>query len=99
MTLPPAGHLPAVPDTSDRRYFEATRHSLSGDFLRYWEAHGGVAIFGYPISEPFDQNGRLVQYFERNRFELHPQLPPEYRVQLGLLGKDLALRNDYLLGQ
>ncbi len=68
-------------------YFKETQHSLSGPFLRYWQQHGGLAIFGYPISEPMTENGFLTQYFERNRFELHPEFagtPNE--VLLGLLG-------------
>jgi subtilisin family serine protease len=85
-----------VPETPNRRYFAATRHTLSGDFLRYWEANGGLAIFGYPTSEQFTENGRTVQYFERNRFELFPNNEPAYRVQLGLLGTDLAQRNGYI---
>jgi hypothetical protein len=91
--FPPA---PPVESTADRRYFAETRHTLAGDFLAYWEARGGLAMFGFPISEPAEEGGRLVQYFERNRFELHPEAPPEHRVQLGLLGRDLARRNGYL---
>jgi subtilisin family serine protease len=90
--------LPPQPDTGQHRYFAATRHTLSGEFLRYWEANGGLALFGYPISEPAVEQGYLVQYFERNRFELHPELPPAYRVSLGLLGSELARRNGYLPG-
>lgn len=87
---------PPLPTTRDRVYFAETNHTLSGDFLRYWEANGGLAIFGFPISEPFTERGRLVQYFERNRFELHAELPTAYRVSLGLLGSDLARRNGYV---
>jgi CBS domain-containing protein len=68
---------PAVPALPDARYFAATGHNLSGAFQRYWEARGGLAIFGYPISEAVqeDVNGTplTVQYFERARFELHPE--------------------------
>lgn len=86
---------PAVPNSASRRYFSTTRHTLVNEFLTFWERNGDLAIFGYPISEAFEENGRLVQYFERNRFELHPTLPPQYRVSLGLLGNDLAVRNGY----
>ena len=77
-------------------YFTQTGHRLGGAFLVYWQTHGGLAIFGYPISEEFAEisptDGQLytVQYFERNRFELHPENPPPYTVLLGLLGVDLA---------
>jgi hypothetical protein len=72
----------------DSVYFPQTGHNLSGEFLRYWQANGGLRIFGYPISEPFIENGYLVQYFERNRFEYHPQNQPPYNVLLGRLGAD-----------
>ncbi len=79
-------------------YFAATNHSLSNDgapFLSYWKAGGGLAQFGYPLSEPLqevstDGNTYTVQYFERQRFEYHPeQSNPRYRVLLGLLGVQL----------
>jgi hypothetical protein len=89
----PAG----APRTADvtHQWFPEVQHSLSGTFLQYWTAHGGLALFGYPISEPFEEvnpaDGKLytVQYFERNRFEAHPEFagtPAE--VLLGLLGVD-----------
>ncbi len=86
----------------DRVYFPETRHSLAGDFLRYWQDNGGLAIFGYPISEPFNEvsptDGKvyLVQYFERNRFELHPENAPPFNVLLGLLGTDFARDRGYI---
>ena len=73
-------------------YFPQTQHAIDADFTTYWEPHGGLAVFGYPISEPFtevsptDGKPYLVQYFERNRLEYHPELPGPYRVSLGLLG-------------
>ncbi|HLI50762.1 MAG TPA: kelch repeat-containing protein [Thermomicrobiaceae bacterium] len=67
-------------------YFDVTGHNLCGDFRGYWQAHGGLAIFGYPISEPFEQNGETVQYFERARFELPAGKSGISQVQLGRLG-------------
>ncbi len=73
-------------------YFAATGHSLNSGFLSYWQANGALAQFGYPISEetaevsPTDGRTYTVQYFERARFEYHPELPDPYRVSLGLLG-------------
>jgi hypothetical protein len=84
----PAGPLPGL----DAVYFPQTRHNLSGDFLGYWQANGGLPIFGYPISEPFVERGYTVQYFERNRFELHPENSPPYNVLLGRLGADVTER-------
>ena len=76
-------------------YVAATGHTLRGPFRAYWETHGGLDLYGYPISEPFaevnpdDGQTYTVQYFERNRFEYHPGAPPEYQVLLGLLGNTL----------
>ena len=72
-------------------YFAETGHTLRGGFLDYWQNRGGIAIFGFPLSEEFQEVGEggivyTVQYFERNRFEYHPEAPPEYRVLLGRLG-------------
>lgn len=79
-------------------HFEATGHTLNGAFKRYWEANGGLARFGYPITEeliePEAGSGRprVVQYFERNRFEHYPEFSnTPYEVQLGRLG-DAMLR-------
>jgi hypothetical protein len=84
----------AFANTAGKIYFPETQHSLAEPFLSYWNKYGGLAIFGYPISEPFqeksDTDGKtyMVQYFQRNRFEFHPENPAPYDVLLGLLGKD-----------
>ncbi|MGI8589067.1 MAG: GH39 family glycosyl hydrolase [Chloroflexia bacterium] len=65
-----------------------TGHHLGGPFLDYWRVHGGLTLFGYPISEEFVENGLRVQWFERARFEFHPELPANFRVSLGLLGDE-----------
>ena len=53
-----------------------------------------LALFGLPISAEFRQliNGTTytVQYFERARFEYHAENPAAYRVQTGLLGREVA---------
>ncbi len=73
--------------TADRAYMDQTGHSLSGAFLSYWKTNGGIDLFGYPISEPMMQNGFQVQWFERARFEYHPELARSGQaVQLSLLG-------------
>ncbi|MCX7791093.1 MAG: glycoside hydrolase family 5 protein [Chloroflexaceae bacterium] len=76
------------------RYFPETQHSLCPPFRAFWERNGGLATFGYPISEPLTEaveGGRVltVQYFERSRFEEHPDQPPARRVQLSRLGAEL----------
>ncbi len=68
-------------------YFDETGHNVRHGFLKYFQAHGGVEAFGLPLTEEFFEQGRAVQYFERARFEYHPeQVGTPYEVQLGLLG-------------
>jgi hypothetical protein len=80
----------------DHLLFSETGHSLGGPFRKFWEETGGLAVYGYPISEeitetsPTDGQEYTVQYFERNRFEYHPEAAgTSYEVQLGLLGASL----------
>lgn len=79
------------------RYFEETGHNVYGDFLEFYEKHGGLAIFGYPLTGEFTVDGRQVQYFQRARMELHPESPEPYNVQLGLLGDELGYRQPPIL--
>jgi plastocyanin len=84
----------AFADLPDHRFFAATGHSLNFGFKSYWEQNGGLAQFGYPISEEFLERGadgavRTVQYFERARFEYHYDLgTAPFAVQLGMLGRE-----------
>src|SRR4029079_17925292 len=52
-----------------------------------------LALFGLPISDLQTENiqGKdfQVQWFERARFELHPENAPPYNVLLGLLGNEI----------
>ena len=74
----------AFDSTDERAYFSQTGHALNGWFLKYWQDHGGVNVFGFPISEEVVENGRTVQYFERARFELVPgAADPTSGVALG----------------
>lgn len=83
-----------VENTPDRRFFPETGHTLAYGFKAFWEKNGGLEIFGYPISEEFTEGGYTVQYFERARFEYHPEhRGTRYEVQLGLLGTQLAERD------
>ena len=74
-------------------YFVETQHTLANGFQAFWKARGGLPIFGFPISEEFQetnaQDGKIytVQYFERARFEYHPEASEQFKVQLGLLGQ------------
>jgi uncharacterized protein YkwD len=74
--------------TASRAYVRETQHSLAAPFLSYWKSNGGLELYGYPISEPIQQDGMTVQWFERARMEHHPELASRGQaVQLTLLGK------------
>lgn len=76
-------------------YFPQTGHHVSEPFLGYWRAHGGIPIFGYPVTEELEVDGRTVQYFERARFEHHPELADVgYEVQIEHLGRTLLQERD-----
>jgi hypothetical protein len=76
----------------DCRYFTDTGHYVCDEFLQFFETRGGVEIFGFPISEEFDdpEHGLRVQYFQCARMELHPYNRDPYKVQLGLLADELG---------
>ncbi len=89
--------VPPVQQDGQSVYFPETGHSLSGVFLQYWRSRGGLMQFGYPISEPIQENGFTVQYFERVRMEHHPEYAgTPYEVLLGLLGRELLVRRGWL---
>ncbi|MDQ3929711.1 MAG: glycoside hydrolase family 99-like domain-containing protein [Chloroflexota bacterium] len=74
------------------KLFPETSRWVGGAFLRHWEKHGGLFVNGYPISDEFteqapDGKQYTVQYFERARFEFHPENPAPNNVLLGLLGR------------
>ncbi len=82
----------------DSQFFPPTNHTVRGKFLEYWRAQGGLAIFGYPLTDeilevnPADQKTYTVQWFERNRFEYHPEFKGTvYEVLLGLLGNQVTI--------
>lgn len=87
---PIASALIPSPDDPNIRYFAESGHTLSFAFKDFYDAHGGRAIFGYPITEQLTIDGLTVQYFQRARFEYHPENAAPYRVQLSLLGYEYA---------
>ena len=96
LTLLPAGsawapHALAAPaDQPSILCFRETGHCVQDPFRQFWLTHGGLPIYGFPITEQLVENGRTVQYFERQRLEFFPENPPQFQVQGGLLGRQIA---------
>jgi hypothetical protein len=76
--------------------FSQVPDCIDGRFAEFWQQNGGLPVFGLPKSPASQQQveGKtyLVQLFERNRFELHPENARPYDVLLGRLGDDLLKR-------
>jgi hypothetical protein len=90
----------AKPD-SDLQWFEQTGHTLGDSseagraIASAWTKLGGLSQFGYPLSQPFNEVSKddgknyTVQYFERQRFEYHPENKgTRFEVLLGRLGAE-----------
>lgn len=76
--------------------FPETNQEICGLFLTYWENNGGLPVFGMPVTAQFSELSsdtlaqQEVQYYERERFEHHPENDgTPYVILLGRLGVDL----------
>ena len=81
----------------DKQYFSETKHVVAGSFKQFYDQKGGLAQFGFPISEEVAENGRTVQYFQRARLEYDPLGSTlEQRVTIGLLGIEVLKGRGWL---
>lgn len=69
------------------RYYTETGNQVCYAFLTFYDHHGSTAQLGLPISNIVTVNGRLVQYFEKARFEYRSELPSGQRVVLTNIGQ------------
>jgi hypothetical protein len=55
----------------DPRYFPETGHAVDPLFRPFFESHGDLPVFGYPITESHfsAEHGRWLQYFQNARLE------------------------------
>ncbi|HKF94617.1 MAG TPA: hypothetical protein VKB96_08450, partial [Gammaproteobacteria bacterium] len=92
LVLLTASSIPAASAQGDARYFGETSHYLRGAFRYFWESHGGLANFGFPITEEYirKSDGRIVQYFERARFELAGVVNNNAVIELAWLGAEIS---------
>lgn len=77
---------------TSQRCFPETGFCIEGRIREFWEQNGGLPVFGFPIGpqkeEQIEGKPFQVQWFERNRLELHPENGRPYDVLLGRLGAD-----------
>ncbi|HYP18741.1 MAG TPA: hypothetical protein VEY08_01605, partial [Chloroflexia bacterium] len=70
-------------------------------FRRFYEANGGEAVFGKPLSPPFQEQGAdghpaLVQYYEYGRLEYRQSGAAQEEVVLGKLGFEVAISGSHV---
>ena len=95
---PFAGVARPAPTTATRRLLPRMRHTLGGRFLAYWQRVRRPGDLRLPAQRGVqrgqsatDGKTYTVQYFERARFEYHPEnAGPLYEVLLGFLGRDYS---------
>ncbi len=96
--------LPKASPSAPNYFPETGHAVSTPQFYQYWSSNGlqdpalnpyqrSLALFGYPITEAYTTTNTsgdtvLTQWFERARFEFHPNNPPAYQVLLGLLGTE-----------
>ena len=85
--------LAAVPGD---RLFPETGWRVGGRLLEFWDAGGGLPVFGLPLGPAANaataEGTFAAQSFERERLELHPEQKAPYDVLLGRLGDELLRR-------
>lgn len=93
LALPPVSRPPQAQAQTAERCFAETGYCIAGRIRAFWEQNGGLRVFGLPISplqtQEIEGQPRQVQWFERNRLELHPENQRPFDVQVGRLGVDL----------
>ncbi len=82
---------PTAPEP-DVTFFPQTGHYLKYGFKEFWQSHGDLAYFGYPITEEFadvapDGQQVTVQYFERSKLEY---VKATGTTRIGLVGTELT---------
>jgi hypothetical protein len=77
-------------NSATRRYYPETGHTVCYGFLHYFDSHGGLTVFGYPITELTMEGGRVVQYFQRAKLESHPEYAAQ--ITVGNLGDEYFQR-------
>jgi photosystem II stability/assembly factor-like uncharacterized protein len=97
----PADKLPAPSDADvkanpDKLYVPQSGHFVQGEFKTTWTRTDipALSFYGYPLTEQFieydprSKSNKLVQYFERVKFELPSPATANDNVRTSLIGYD-----------
>ncbi len=95
--------LPVPPAMAECQTFAETPYGLCPPFRSFWNASGGLPVFGFPITQVrpeqsvTDTKTYQTQWFERERLEHHPENQgTPYEVLLGLLAAEELRTRGYL---
>ncbi len=92
LALAGLGRQKSIAQTSDEKFFPETGHWVTGEFLdAYLSVDNPTMLYGYPLTDAFEDviSHRIVQYFERTRFELVPEESSNPNVRRTPLGRYL----------
>ena len=82
-------------------FFPEIGHYVVGDFHDFYFSNPDARlVYGLPITDEYidPQSGLLIQYFEKVRFEYHPESPPGERIKLTPLGVKTLEHGDTIQG-
>jgi hypothetical protein len=92
---PPRGGDDGSDDPGAPRYFAETNQTIANGFRRYYEKHGDIGRFGYPLTPEFgyieDGETKTILVCQRAALEWHPDLPsddPDFGVRERLTGRE-----------
>jgi hypothetical protein len=89
---PPQQIAPPLPPLSGRPVVDWRTYETDRAIQSYWQANGGLPVFGLAKTPLYNEAGHAAQIFERNRLEIHPENVAPYNVQLGLLGEERLIQ-------
>ena len=69
LPAPTTAAILAPPPPVPGRYFADTGHMLDQQFIAYYDKANGARLLGAPLTESYQDGGRLVQLLERGRLE------------------------------
>ena len=79
----PSASISGGPRTAGWRYYLGSGHYIRGQFLKYFDTHGGLQTLGYPRTEEVDDQGNWVQYFQGGELAYDPTHGSIYPQPLG----------------